>query len=68
MSKEKQLWLIEKIVHRLQKILSKPQSENKKEIQLVAMAVDPEIQRELKKIEEEFSGTEQDGLGQISWL
>lgn len=32
------------------------------EAQLAAMAADPDIQREIKSINHEFSGTEMDGL------
>ena len=35
---------------------------------LIAMANDPEIQRELKQIEEKFACTEWDGLGMESDL
>jgi len=51
-----QLWLAERIIHRLRK-----QSSNDRHL-LAAMAADEEIQTELQKIEEEFAITESDGL------
>jgi hypothetical protein len=60
LSREEQLWLIERMIHRLR------QGERKEkaslESQLEAMAADPEIQRELQNIDEEFRVTEADGL------
>lgn len=55
-----QLWLIERIIHRLRK----PECSDI-ENQLRAMASDQEIQRELHTIEEEFFGAESDGLEKI---
>jgi hypothetical protein len=63
LSPDQQLWLIEQIVRRLRETPLKNQGE--KENQLAAMAADPEIQQELRKIEEEFAPTEKDGLGNI---
>ena len=55
-----QLFLIERIIHRLRK---KDKVEgNNIERQLVAMASDPNIREELKKINEEFAAVELDGL------
>jgi hypothetical protein len=57
--REDQLWLIERLAHELRRQNTlKPSSD-----ELQAMADDPEIQRELRAISEEFSPTESDGLG-----
>lgn len=61
--KEQQLWLVEQIARRLRE--QPPISQDEEERNLAAMAADPEIKRELQKIEEEFTFTEQDGLGNI---
>ena len=54
-----QLLLIERVSHRIRTDIS-----GKMDIdaQLSEMAADPEIQKELQEIEQEFSATEQDGL------
>ena len=54
-----QLLLIERVSHRIRTDIS-----DKMDIdaQLSKMAADPEIQKELREIEQEFSTTEQDGL------
>ena len=54
-----QLLLIEPVSHRIRNDIS-----GKMDIdaQLSKMAADPEIQKELQEIEQEFSATEQDGL------
>ena len=54
-----QLLLIERVSHRIRTDIS-----NKMDIdaQLSEMAADPEIQKELQDIEQEFTATEQDGL------
>ena len=54
-----QLLLIERVSHRIRTDIS-----GKMDIdaQLSEMATDPEIQKELQEIEQEFSATEQDGL------
>ena len=54
-----QLLLIERVSHRIRNDIS-----GKMDIdaQLSKMAADPEIQKELQEIEQEFSATEQDGL------
>jgi hypothetical protein len=56
---DEQLWLIERVAQRLREYLSK---QGAVDAQLVAMAADPDIQRELHKINEEFAVTESDGL------
>jgi len=63
LSKEEQLWLIERTVHRLRE--NNIKDESNIDSQLVAMAHDPEIQNELQKIENEFAHTETDGLGKL---
>ena len=60
LSREEQLWLIERLAYSLRKSTIKDQSIL--EYQLAAMADDPEIQNELKKIDEEFALTEPNGL------
>ena len=52
LSPKEQLWLIERLVHNLRESILKNQ--NILEKQLADMASDPEIQKELKKIEKEF--------------
>ncbi len=62
LSHEEQLWLIERLAHGLREsTLEKGILEN----QLAAMASDPEIQNELKKIDEEFVLAELDGLEKV---
>ena len=62
LSREEQLRLIERIVHRLRK-------SNKKsadlDSQLAAMAHDPEIREEMRRIEKEFNITETNGLAKL---
>jgi hypothetical protein len=60
LSAEEQLWLIERLVHHLRAV--PPARPVPADAALAAMAADPEIQRELRAIEREFAGTEQDGL------
>jgi hypothetical protein len=60
LSRDEQLWLIERLAHRLR--LTTPVPGTDWENDLAAMAADPDIQRELRSIEEEFRGTESDGL------
>lgn len=64
LSREEQLWLIEQLAHRLQEDSMKSNTAEQTvfESQLVAMAVDREIQAELQKIDQEFVITEADGL------
>lgn len=63
LSYDEQLWLIEQLAHSLRE--SKLKEKAILENQLAAMASDPEIQSELKKIDEEFVITESDGLGKV---
>jgi len=60
LSREDQLLLLERVIHRLRKKDS--EEENTIDSQVAAMASDKEIQTELVKINEGFSGTEMDGL------
>lgn len=62
LSQEEQLLLLERMEHLLKK---KNINDNDKEKQLVEMAADPEIQRELQQIDKEFAATEKDGLGKV---
>ena len=59
LSLAEQLWLLERIAQRVraQMIVHSPF-----EPQLAAMAEDPDIQRELQRIEEEFAPAAADGL------
>ena len=61
MSPEAQLSLLERLVHRTRVAVSGRR--DTWEADLVAMAGDPEMQRELSRISAEFSVTEADGLG-----
>ncbi len=60
LSREDQLLLLERMIHRLRKKDIK--EENTLNSQVVAMANDPEIQLELRKINDEFAITESNGL------
>jgi hypothetical protein len=55
-----QLWLVERLIHRLR--MHTQAMRPSRESQLIAMANDLDIQRELREIETEFAGTEVDGL------
>lgn len=57
---EEQRWLLERLTIGVS-------AENGKDLdqELAAMARDPDIQREIREIEREFSGTEEDGLENI---
>jgi hypothetical protein len=59
LSLAEQLWLLERLAQRLreQLIVQSPFEQ-----QLAAMADDPDIQRELQRIEEEFAPAAADGL------
>ncbi|MDP2208961.1 MAG: hypothetical protein Q8K98_09350 [Bacteroidota bacterium] len=63
LSYDEQLWLIEQLAHGLRE--SKLKEKAILENQLTAMASDPELQSELKKMDEEFVITELDGLGKV---
>ena len=64
LSREEQLWLIEQLAHRLREGPAKSNMFKQPifKSQLDAMAADPEIQAELRKIDHEFSVTEANGL------
>jgi hypothetical protein len=62
LSPDEQLWLIEQLVQGLRRRSAPAQADWAQE--LAAMAADPEIQRELRQIADEFGPTEADGLGQ----
>jgi Uma2 family endonuclease len=59
-SPDEQLWLIERLVHRLRQ--STPANKGAREGELAAMAADPDIWRELQQIDTEFKTTEGDNL------
>ena len=54
--------VIERLVHRL-RCGEEPPPDGAWEAGLAAMALDPEVRRELAQIEHEFAPTETDGLG-----
>ena len=60
LSLAEQLWLLERLAQRLreQLVVHSPFEQ-----QLAAMAEDPDIQRELQRIEEEVAPAAADGLG-----
>jgi hypothetical protein len=58
-----QLWLIERLVHRVHEATLNNRSDFDQ--QLALMANDPEIQSELRNIEWEFSHAEADGLDTV---
>ncbi len=60
LSPEAQLGLLERLVHRARLAVSSRR--DTWEADLSAMAADPEVQRELSRIDLEFSVTEADGL------
>ena len=60
LSYDERLWLIERLVNGLR--LSSRNGKSAKDKALAEMAADPEIQRELTQIGQEFSGSEMDGL------
>lgn len=64
---EGQLWLMERLAQNIRNVMATKQNATKQnvEMQLVAMAKDPEIQSELKMIAEEFALAEADGLETI---
>ena len=55
-----QLLLPERLVHHLNE--TEVNTQRQSEMELTAMAADPEIQRELQKIEAEFALADSDGL------
>ncbi len=59
LSLDEQLWLMERLAQSIRNFMFR---KTYIESQLAAMANDPEIQRELREIEEEFRVTETDGL------
>lgn len=60
LSPEAQLTLLERLVHRARVAVSGRR--DSWEADLSAMAADPEMQRELSRISNEFTATEADGL------
>lgn len=61
LSRTEQLWLVERLVHHLHEATGREQEFGRNP--LAAMAADPEVQQELRRIEEEFASAEADGLG-----
>jgi hypothetical protein len=57
-----QLGVLERLVHQMRESLGPGQDDW--EAGLSAMAADPAMQRELRRINSEFSATEADGLGE----
>ncbi len=60
-SREEQLWLIERLAHGLRE--NPGPATRPSDAALNAMAVDQDVQRELRAIESDLAGTEGDGLG-----
>lgn len=60
LSLAEQLWLMERLVQRIKEKTTNQKSQFEQD--LIAMANDPQIQRELQQIEEEFAFAEADGL------
>jgi hypothetical protein len=58
LSPDEQLALIERLAKRLRKL----HEDREWERDLAAMAADPDIQREIREINEEFAAAEEDGL------
>ena len=63
LSRDEQLCLFERLAHQIRGYVLNKQKTI--EIQLTAMAFDPEIQREIRKINSEFAGTELDGFVKV---
>ncbi len=62
LSHDERLWLIEQLAHNLREVGSDTVEHADFESQLEEMAMDPEIQAELREINREFAVTESDGL------
>jgi hypothetical protein len=62
LSTREQLWLIERLVHHVHSTLKQSSDADDR---LALMATDPQIQNELRRIEQEFSYAEADGLGNV---
>ena len=60
LSTKEQLWLIERLAQNLRRL--SPPGLLVTDEHLAAMAADPDIQREIREIDEEFLTTETDGL------
>jgi hypothetical protein len=60
LSLAEQLWLMERLAHRIRQSSLRPL--NVQEADLAAMAADPAIQQEVQQIATEFALTELDGL------
>ncbi len=60
---EWQLLLLERIIHRLDS--QEFEQEFSIETQMQSMAADPEIQMELRRIDNDFLHTDMDGLGKL---
>jgi hypothetical protein len=58
---ESQLSLLERLVHHVHQSLKVPQESW--EAELSAMAADPQMQKEISRINSEFNAAEADGLG-----
>lgn len=60
LNRDEQLWLIERLAHRLRQPPAGEQTAH--DAELAAMADDPDIQRELRQIADEFAAADADGL------
>ena len=63
LSRSEQLCLFERLAHQIR--VDALNEQKTIEAQLTAMAFDPEIQLEIRKINSEFTGTELDGLVKV---
>ncbi len=63
LSRSEQLYLFERLAHQIR--VDALNEQKTIEAQLTAMAFDPEIQLEIRKINSEFTGTELDGLVKV---
>ncbi len=63
LSREEQLWLVERIIHALRE--SEMHERALWDADLDAMAADPAIQKEIREIEQEFAVAERDGLDNL---
>jgi hypothetical protein len=62
LSPEAQLGLLEGLVHRVRLAVASSRDREAGQPELFAMAADPQIQREIRRINAEFHGADGDGL------
>jgi len=68
LSYQERLWLIERLARRLREDAASqsPSASHDWQSDIALMAADPQIQAELRAIEQEFAAAEADGLERIS--